>query len=158
MVSGTRPHLAQASRWGRLLGGHRAWGLLLLTLATGLPACDSEDGHKRNQAVGGAQNGDGGLDVDSGSGGTAGAGGAGGAAGAAGAGAAGAGAAGGSGGVAGGGGVAPTPGQSGSALVPGGNLMKSPRFKLVGTTGAVGNGVQTSSRFRVHAGLVGATQ
>jgi len=46
------------------------------------------------------------------------------------------------------------------AMMSGGNVMSSTNFKLILSTGQGpgGNGVMTSTTYRLHGGLVGATQ
>lgn len=64
-----------------------------------------------------------------------------------------------SGGVAGTGGSGPI-GYPGLAVVPGGTVMKSANYTLVLTSGESpgGNGVMSSSNYRLQGGFVGATQ
>ncbi len=56
--------------------------------------------------------------------------------------------------------VPPNPGRPGSATVVGGFYMRSKHFSLLSTVGESpgGNGVFTSTKYRLHGGVVGTTQ
>lgn len=56
--------------------------------------------------------------------------------------------------------VPPNPGRPGSATVAGGFYMRSKHFSLLSTLGESpgGNGVYTSTKYRLHGGVVGTTQ